>query len=158
MRRAWPHEERERSVVVKSHFGHSQINVGQENLSFYRDLVGFLGWETILDGGAEGGFFVVRGEHDAVLIFNGHANEAANDYDGPGTNHFAFGVDAQADVDAAAEYLRERGVAPLFETPRHRPEIIAGTGGPEGYTYYQVMFASPDNLLFEVVYTGPKAA
>ena len=45
----------------------------------------------------------------------------------------------------------------VFETPHHRPEIIAGTGGPEGFTYYQVMFASPDNLLFEVVYTGPKA-
>ncbi|MDQ6832372.1 MAG: VOC family protein [Chloroflexota bacterium] len=142
---------------MKSHFGHSQINVGQENLSFYRDLVGFLGWETILDGGAEGGFFVARGERDAVLIFNGHANEAANDYDGLGTNHFAFGVNAQADVDAVADYLRERSVAPLFETPRHRPEVIAGIGGSREDTYYQVMFASPDNLLFEVVYTGPKA-
>ncbi len=143
---------------MKSHFGHSQINVAQGNLSFYRDLIGFLGWETILDGGVEGGFFVVRGEHDGVLIFNGHANAAANDYDGPGTNHLAIGVNAQADVDAVADYLRERGVAPLFETPRHRPEVSAGIGGSEEDTYYQVMFASPDNLLFEVVYTGPKAA
>ena len=142
---------------MKSHFAHSQINVGQENLSFYRDLVEFLSWKTILDGDAEGGFFVVRGERDAVLIFNGHPNEAANDYDGRGTNHFAFGVNAQADVDTMVDYLRERGVAPLFETPRHRPEVIAGIGGSEEDTYYQVMFASPDNLLFEVVYTGPKA-
>ena len=64
----------------------------------------------------------------------------------------------RSDVDAAVDYLRERGITPLFETPRHRPEIIEGTGGPDGHTYYQVMFASPDNLLFEVVYTGPKAA
>lgn len=61
---------------MTSHFGHSQINVSRENLSFYRDLVGFRGWETILDGGAAGGFFVVRGDRDARLIFNGHANEA----------------------------------------------------------------------------------
>lgn len=143
---------------MKSHFAHAQFNVRAENLPFYRDLVDFLGWETILDGGTEGGFFVVRGEYDGVLIFNGHPNDAANDYDGRGTNHFAIGVNAQADVDAAAAYLRERGIAPLFETPRHRPEIIAGVGGSEDATYYQVMFASPDNLLFEVVYTGPKAA
>ena len=142
---------------MKSHFAHSQINVGQENLSFYRDLVEFLGWKTVLDGGAAGGFFVARGERDAVLIFNGHPNEATNDYDGRGTNHFAFGVNAQADVDTMVDYLRERGIAPLFETPCHRPEIIAGIGGFEGDTYYQVMFASPDNLPFEVVYTGPKA-
>ena len=98
------------------------------------------------------------GENREVMIFNGHANDAANDYDGPGTNHFAIGVNTQADVDAAADYLRERDIALLFETPRHRPEIIAGIGGSEDATYYQVMFESPDDLLFEVVYTGPKAA
>ncbi len=143
---------------MKSHFAHSQLNVRAENLPFYRDLVGFLGWKTILDGGAEGGFFVVSGEHNEVLIFNGHPNNATNDYDGPGMNHLAFGVNAQADVDTAVTYLQERGIPPLFETPRHRPEIIAGIGGSADATYYQVMFRSPDNLLFEVVYTGPKAA
>jgi hypothetical protein len=49
-------------------------------------------------------------------------------------------------------YLREHNVQPLFETPRHRPEFSAG---PD-QTYYQVMFESPDRILFEVVYTGPK--
>lgn len=92
-----------------------------------------------------------------MLIFSGHANDAAYDYDGRGTNHFAIGVNAQGDVDATVAYLRERGIAPLFETLRHRPEAIADIGGPEGDTYYQVMFASPDNILLEVVYTGPKA-
>jgi catechol 2,3-dioxygenase-like lactoylglutathione lyase family enzyme len=142
---------------MRSHFAHIQFNVRAENLPFYRDLVGFLGWKTILDGGAEGGFFVTTGENNETIIFNGHANEAANDYDGRGTNHFAFGVNAQADVDAVIAYLRERSIAPLFGTPRHRPEIIAGIGGAEGDTYYQVMFSSPDDLLFEVVYVGPKA-
>jgi hypothetical protein len=77
-----------------------------------------------------------------------------NDYDGPGLNHFAIGTETQADEDTTANYLREQGVELRFETPRHRPEFASG----EGNTYYQVMFASPDNLLFEVVYTGPKEA
>lgn len=142
---------------MRSHFAHLKLNVRAENLPFYRDLVAFLGWGTIFDGGEEGSILIASGEHGEMLIISGHANDAAYDYDGRGTNHVAIGVDAQADVDATVAYLRERGVAPLFETPRHRPEAVATVGGPEGDTYYQVMFASPDNLLFEVVYTGPKA-
>jgi hypothetical protein len=50
--------------------------------------------------------------------------------------------------------LRERGVGLLFGTPQHRPEFAQG----EDQTYYQVMFESPDRILLEVVYTGPKPA
>jgi hypothetical protein len=39
----------------------------------------------------------------------------------------------------------------LFETPRHRPEFSS-----EDSTYYQIMFESPDRILLEFVYTGPK--
>jgi hypothetical protein len=49
-------------------------------------------------------------------------------------------------------YLKQHGIKALFETPRHRPEF----SGSEAETYYQVMFESPDRILFEVVYTGPK--
>ncbi len=69
-------------------------------------------------------------------------------------NHLAIGAESQADVDAIAADLTERGVALLFETPRHRPEFAQS----DAQTYYQVMFASPDRILFEVVYTGPKSA
>ncbi len=48
-------------------------------------------------------------------------------------------------------YLRERNIPPLFDTPRHRPEFAMN----EEYTYYQVMFESPDRILFEIVYMGP---
>ena len=75
----------------------------------------------------------------------------ANDYDGRGMNHLAVAVEKQSDVDQAVEYLKQHKVEALFETPRHRPEFSA-----PGMTYYQVMFESPDKLLFEVVYTGPK--
>jgi hypothetical protein len=61
---------------------------------------------------------------------------------------------SQADVDQVAAYLGERGVAALFETPRHRPEF----SGDASQTYYQVMFETPDRILVEVVYTGPKSA
>jgi hypothetical protein len=41
----------------------------------------------------------------------------------------------------------------LFDTPRHRPDF---SQSPD-HTYYQIMFESPDRILFEVVYTGPLA-
>lgn len=55
-------------------------------------------------------------------------------------------------MDTAAAHLTERGVALLFETPRHRPDFSMG----EGQTYYQIMFETPDRLLLEFVYIGPK--
>jgi hypothetical protein len=71
--------------------------------------------------------------------------------DGRGVNHIAIGAGSIADVDAAAMWLRGRGVALLFDTPRHRPEF---TYEP-GRDYYQIMFESPDGILFEYVYQGP---
>ena len=38
----------------------------------------------------------------------------------------------------------------LFETPRYRPDFSS-----EPNTYYQIMFESPDRILFEIVYVGP---
>lgn len=57
-------------------------------------------------------------------------------------------------MDAVAANLKAQGVELLFETPRHRPEFTES----EEQTYYQVMFESPDRILLEVVYTGPKSA
>jgi hypothetical protein len=76
------------------------------------------------------------------------------DYDQLGVNHLGIRADAQQDVDTVAAFLKGKHVAPLFGTPRHRPEFAEG----EGQTYYQVMFTSPDNVLLEVVYIGPKSA
>lgn len=135
---------------MQTHLAHIQLNVRQANLSFYRDLMAFAGWQTIVDSE---GMLGVAGKGDNSLWFIGHAKEVSNDYDGPGMNHLALGAASQSDVDSAAAYLSERGVELLFETPRHRPEFARS----EDQTYYQVMFASPDQLLFEVVYTGAKA-
>lgn len=136
---------------MQTHLAHIQFNVHPANMPFYKDLLASLGWQAIHDGD---GMLGVAGQGDISLWFVGQAKEVGNDYDGPGMNHLAIGTESQADVDAVAAYLQERGVAPLFETPRHRPEFAQG----EGQTYYQVMFESPDRILLEVVYTGPTSA
>ncbi|MBE7518316.1 MAG: VOC family protein [Thermoflexaceae bacterium] len=134
---------------MKTSLSHLQINVQKANLQFYRDLFAFLGWTSLLD---QDEFFGSAGSNGASLWFMSGANDAQNDYDGRGVNHIAIGAESQAEVDAATAYLASRGVPALFETPRHRPEFA----WQEGHTYYQVMFESPDGVLFEVVYTGPK--
>ncbi len=135
---------------MKAGLSHIQLNVRAENLPFYRDLLAFLAWHTIYEDQETIGV----GTESTSLWFTSQVKDVGNDYDGPGMNHLALGAETQADVDATVAYLRARSVELLFETPRHRPEFSQG----EGQTYYQVMFESPDRILFEVVYTGPKSA
>jgi catechol 2,3-dioxygenase-like lactoylglutathione lyase family enzyme len=135
---------------MESTLGHIQINVRGENLSFYKEVMTFLGWPTWLD---EPNIFGVGDKNGASVWFMALGlKDVNNDYDGPGMNHLGLAVGSSADVDATAAHLREQGIALLFETPRHRPEFASGHDS----TYYQVMFESPDKVLFEVVYTGPK--
>ena len=134
---------------MQTHLAHIQFNVDPANVPFYQDLMAFLGWETLY---ANEGMLGVGGQNGDSLWFIGNAKAISNDYDGPGMNHLALGAASQADVDAVAGYLKERGVAHLFETPRHRPDFAES----QDQTYYQVMFETPDRILLEVVYTGPK--
>ncbi len=136
---------------MQTRLSHIQINVRPANISFYRDLMAFLGWQTLYDGE---GMLGVGDTHGDSLWFTGQTKEVANDYDGSGMNHLGIGTETQADVDAAAAYLRERDVELLFDTPRHRAEFSQS----EDQTYYQVMFEGPDRILFEIVYMGPKSA
>ena len=133
---------------MQTRIGHMQFNVQAANVAFYRDLLAFLGWRVLYEGE---GMLGVGAADGASLWFAVQVKDVANDYDGPGLNHLAIGTETQADVDATGAYLREHGVELLFGTPQHRPEFSG-----EGQTYYQVMFESPDRILFEVVYTGPK--
>lgn len=135
--------------MIQSTIGHLVLLVKLQNLGFYKDLLTFAGWQTLYDDPAMLG---VGNDAGVSLWFGAVTKDVANDYDGPGVNHVALSVPHQGDVDQMVAYLREHNVQPLFETPRHRPEFSAG---PD-QTYYQVMFESPDRILFEVVYTGPK--
>ncbi len=134
--------------MIKSAIGHLQVNINPQNKAFYKDLFTFNGWTTIYE---DEGSIGVLSEPGASLWFIGCANASINDYDGAGTNHIALSVPNQGDVDLMVNYLREHNVACLFETPRHRPDFSSDPN----MTYYQVMFESPDRILFEVVYTGP---
>ncbi len=136
---------------MQTDISHLQLNVAPTNLPFYKDLMAFFGWRPLYE--AEG-MLGVTGKGTSSLWFVGQVNKVSNDYDGPGVNHLGIAAESQADVDAAADYLRDRGLALLFETPRHRPEFAQR----DDQTYYQVMFESPDRILFEVVYIGPKSA
>ncbi len=133
---------------MESSLAHLQVNIRPENLPFYKDLFGFLGWGTLYE---EDGSLGVGGANGASIWLVPEAKSVSNDYDGAGVNHLGISADGQADVDATAAYLEQKGVPALFDTPRHRPEFAAD----ESATYYQVMFESPDRVLFEVVYTGP---
>lgn len=129
--------------------GHIQFNVHDENLPFYRDLLTFLGWGLIGEWPGMIGLGSVEGQS---LWFGSQVKAVANDYDGPGMNHLAFTAASIADVDEAVAWLRAHDVAALFDTPRHRPEFARD----EQSTYYQVMFETPDRILIEIVYIGPK--
>jgi catechol 2,3-dioxygenase-like lactoylglutathione lyase family enzyme len=133
---------------MQTKFGHLVFGVAPANMGFYRDLFGFLGWQPVLD--MEEMLGVAAG--DASLWFGPPIKEFRNDYDGPGVNHVAIAAESIADVDSSVAYLQDHGVQALFETPRHRPEFASA----DDQTYYQVMFESPDGILFEIVYTGPK--
>ena len=134
--------------MIKTKIGHIQFNVHPQNLQFYKDLFAFTGWRTLEDSSIMLG--VGPSVYDSLWFFGG-ANKATNDYDGCGMNHLALQAQSQGDVDQMAEYLREQKIAPLFGTPCHRPDFSQDAE----HTYYQVMFESPDRILFEVVYMGP---
>jgi catechol 2,3-dioxygenase-like lactoylglutathione lyase family enzyme len=134
---------------MQSTLGHLTFGIDDGNRSFYRDLFSFLGWKVLYDGE---GMLAVGDAHDVSFWFGSQAKAVANDYDGPGLNHFGIHTSRLADVDTAAAYLSERGIPALFETPRHRPDFSRD----EQSTYYQIMFETPDHILVEIVYIGPK--
>lgn len=136
---------------MESFLGHLQCNVRAENLGFYRDLMGLLGWSSLYDVPEMLG---VGDKNGASVWFAAAQSTATSDYDGLGVNHIAIHTTTQQAVDQVAAFLGERGVAALFDTPRHRPEFSSS----QSHTYYQVMFETPDRLLIEVVYIGPKEA
>ena len=138
-------------LAVKAGFSHIQFIVDPANIPFYRDMLTTLGWTPIHDDDQYLGVLGANGE--SLWFGAGPKPDVANDYDGIGPNHIALSAESIADVDTFAAHLKDKGVEALFETPRHRPDFGMG----EGQTYYQVMFTSPDNILWEYVYVGPLA-
>lgn len=136
--------------MEKATFGHMIVNIQEANQSFYKNLFSFLGWKVLMDHPKALG---IEDENKVSLWFLEPIKKVNNDYDGIGMNHLAISVPSQAAVDETVVYLQKHNIKMLFETPRHRPEFCGSTDE----TYYQVMFESPDRILFEVVYIGLRA-
>jgi hypothetical protein len=64
--------------------------------------------------------------------------------------HLAIRVNKQMDIDKCVEFLKDLDTSTLFGTPKHREDFVDSAED----TYYQIMFESPDKILFEVVYVG----
>jgi catechol 2,3-dioxygenase-like lactoylglutathione lyase family enzyme len=137
--------------MISSNVGHLVFGIDTKNVGFYKELLTFLGWQVIYEDSA---FIGCADNMGISMWFGGMTKNVNNDYDGPGLNHLALSVPTQANVDETVAYLAAHNITNLFDTPRHRPEFAGGPDNPN--TYYQVMFESPDRILFEVVYTGPK--
>jgi putative endonuclease len=135
------------SPHMKSSLSHLQINVLTENFSFYKKLMTFLGWSIIFETPEIIG---TMGPNEASIWFMKTQKEPISNFDNRGVNHIGIKVENKKDVDDTVEFLKRKKIEALFETPRHRPEFSF----EEGKTYYQVMFKSPDNILFEVMYSG----
>ena len=134
---------------MKSHFYHIQVNIDFKNVSFYKDLLSFLGWSVIFETNDTIGF---KSGTNGDLWFVNSQKKEQTDYDKMGMNHVSIRVEKQSDLDQVISFLNEKHVTMLFGTPKHRPEFTS----EKDHTYYQVMFSSPDNILFEIVYIGPK--
>lgn len=130
---------------MKSHFYHIQFNVKKENLPFYKEMMEFIGWSLIFEMDDMNGF---KSETNGDLWFIASEAEQQN-YDNLGGNHYSLRFDEQTNIDTAKDFLESKGIKMLFDTPRHRPEFAK----PDE-TYYQIMFESPDKILFEFVYIG----
>jgi catechol 2,3-dioxygenase-like lactoylglutathione lyase family enzyme len=132
-------------------FGHLVYFVKAENISFYKTLFGELGWKPGMDEPGFLGLWAPDGR--GSMWFMGNAKPVANDYDGPGLNHVGLDMASVDDVKAFATWLERNGVQALFGTPRYHPEFSRGDD-----VYYQVMFESPDRILFEVAFIGKTPA
>ncbi len=111
----------------------------------------FLGWTVIFETGDTVGY---KSDTNGDIWFVDANKDQTQDYDSRGLNHIAIRVENQKDIDVITNYLTKLKIETLFETPRHRSEFVDSSDK----TYFQVMFKSPDNILFEIVYIGIKEA
>ncbi len=135
---------------MKSFVYHIQINIDfEKNKQFYVELMEFLGWKSIFITEDTMGY---KSGTNGDVWFCDSIKTNFSDYDNFGLNHIAIRVSNEKDIDDIVEFLDSKGVQPLFDTPRHRPEFSS----EKTETYYQVIFETPDKVQFEIVYIGPK--
>jgi len=130
---------------VKTFLYHVQINVGGLHaIAFYRELFAFLDYRVVVETHDLLG--VSNGTTDFWMIATPPDRRAARFHrKNPGINHVCFGVRERGDVERfVAEFMRPRGIAALYDSPREYPEYRPG--------YYAVFFEDPDRLKIEVAH------
>lgn len=113
-------------------------------MPFYRGLFDYFEYRVLLE--VPGLLGVTNGTTDVWLLEAPRGRGgAAFHRKNVGVNHLAFGVGRREDVDTfVAEFIRPRGIAPLYDSPREYPEYRPG--------YYAVFFEDPDRLKLEVAH------
>jgi len=129
---------------------HLSINVSNPKVSlpFYRDLFRYLGYEIIRDeidsiaARKEGTpDFWIGVTEEKYLENKFHRKNT-------GLNHLSFFPTYKKDVDTFyEEFLKPRGIQPLYNSPRLFPEYT-----PD---YYAVYFEDPDRIKLEVSHFTP---
>jgi catechol 2,3-dioxygenase-like lactoylglutathione lyase family enzyme len=131
---------------VKAFLYHVQINVSDAAISlpFYRALFAYLEYTTIME--TRDVLAVSNGTTDFWLIETpAERRDAAFHRKNTGLNHVAFGVRERGDIDRfVEEFLRPRGITPLYGSPHDHPEYRPG--------YYAVFFEDPDRLKVEIAH------
>ncbi|PTM59819.1 VOC family protein [Desmospora activa] len=131
--------------MIQVHFSHLDYNVAdlEEALSFYKPLMAFLGFqmevrqpEWVLFGNGRMKLCLVQCEE--------RYRDAGFHRKRPGLNHIAFQADSAVAVDQVADFLRQRGISLLYDSPGNFDSQRE---------YYAVFFEDPFRLKLEVVYS-----
>jgi glyoxylase I family protein len=123
----------------------------ERSLSFYRDLLGPLGWHGLVEVEGERGetIFLLTGPGTAIALREAQTRRFGQ-YDryAVGMHHLCFEAFSHADIDERADWLRSIG-AELESEPREY-----------GYApgYYAVYFYDPDGLKLEIAHVPDWAA
>lgn len=131
---------------MKTHLGHLQINVKNQEASFpfYKDLFKYFEYEFMSDD--KGYFGVTNGTVDFwIMATEDKYKNNTFHHKNPGLNHICFRVNSKEDVDKFCnEFLKPRNISGLYNTPKLFPEYA-----PD---YYAVYFEDPDKIKLEVTY------
>ncbi|HVD24670.1 MAG TPA: VOC family protein [Gaiellaceae bacterium] len=123
----------------------------ERSLSFYRDLLGALGWHGLSETEGERGetIWYLWGPGSSIGLREAQSETPDGvDRYRLGLHHLAFEAYSRAVVDDRADWLEEQG-AEIESLPREYGYIPG---------YYAVFFYDPDGLKLEIVHVPGQAA
>jgi glyoxylase I family protein len=120
------------------------------SLSFYRELLGPLGWHGISEVEGERGetIWYLLGHETQIGLRESQSGNGGYDRYEVGLHHLAFEATSRAVVDERAQWLRDNG-APLESEPQEYTYLPG---------YYAVFFYDPDGMKLEILHVPALAA